>query len=269
MSDKKIYRFGEKELQLIFAFEEQKQRIFTVKDAKGALGGSNASVRNVLKRLKAKNRIIRIERGKYLFAPMESGKEGTWSEDSFAAVPALVGEGDYYIGLLTALNYWEMTEQMPIVVYVVTRKKKKSLEAFGARYIFVNMKRGDCEQIEILGRKVNVSSREQTILDCLRHPKYSLGVSEVVKGISAVRRGLNWAKLVRLCLTEKETVRRRLGYLLELLGEVNCAKRLEKRFSGFAWLDPHAEKKRLGYSKKWGLIINVSRENLLEFKGGY
>jgi len=269
MINKKLLRFGERELKLIFAFEERKQRIFSISDAKKTLGGSDASVKNVLKRLAAKRRVIRIERGKYLFAPMESGKEGLWSEDSFAAVPYLEGKGDYYIGLLTALHYWGMTEQIPIVVYVITKKKKKSMEAFGARYVFVNMKLGNSEEKEFAGTKVKISSREQTILDCLAHPEYSLGIAGISQGISSVRKELDWPKLVRLCLKEKEVVRRRLGYLLELIGEGKHARKLKKRFKGLVWLDPSSEKMRLGYSKEWGLILNVSKERLLEYQRGY
>lgn len=269
MSKKKLLRLGERELQLIFAFEERKQRIFTTGDAKKTLGGSDASVKNVLKRLAAKKRIIRIERGKYLFAPMESGKQGLWSEDSFAAVPHLVGKSGYYIGLLTALHYWGMTEQIPLVVYVVTKKRKKSMKAFGARYVFVNMKLGDSMEAEFAGTKVRISSREQTILDGLAHPEYSLGVAGISQGISSARGELDWLKLASLCLKEKDAVRRRLGYLLELIGEGKHARKLEKRFNGFSWLDPSSEKRRLSYSKKWGLILNDSKESLLEYQRGY
>lgn len=268
MRDKKLLRFGERELQLLFAFEERKQRLFTVKEAKEILGGSDASVKNILKRLKAKKRIARIERGKYLFAPMESGKEGHWSEHSLVLVPTLVGDSGYCVGLLTALNYWGMTEQIPIVVFVITKKKKKNLEAFGAKYVFVNMELGDYERVKILGKAINISSREQTILDCLAHPEYSLGVSEVAKAVHSADKELKWHKLVGLCLREKEVVRRRLGYLLELLGKRNVAKKLEKKFGGFAWLDPHLERKRLGYSRRWGLILNASEQDLLEFQRG-
>jgi len=269
MKDKKILRLGERELKLIFAFEERKRHLFTTKEAKEILGGSDASVKNVLKRLKRKKRVIRIERGKYLFAPMQAGKEGEWSEHSFVLVPELVGSSEYYIGFLTALNYWGMTEQMPRTVFVVTNKKKNGLNVFGAQYVFVNMKIGDYSRIEILDTGINVSTREQTILDCLAHLEYSLGIGEVTKGINAARKELDWKKLLNLCMKEKDVVRRRLGYLLELLGERKHAKCLEKKTIGFSWLDPHTAKKRLAYSKKWGLILNVPKEELLEFMRGY
>jgi predicted transcriptional regulator of viral defense system len=269
MSNNKLLRLGERELQLVFAFEERGQRIFTIKDAKTVLGGSDASVKNVLKRLAVKKRVIRIERGKYLFVPMRAGREGWWSEESFAVIPYLVGKSDYYIGLLTALHYWGMTEQIPLVVYVVMRKRKKCLKAFGMNYVFVNMELGDFQVVESSGTKVNMSSREQTILDCLAHPEYSLGVAGVSQALNSAGRGLDWLKLVRLCLKEKEVVRRRLGYLLELTGKEKQARKLEARFKGFTWLDPTLEKRRLGYSKKWGLILNVSKERLLEYERGY
>jgi len=269
MKDEKLFRLGEREMKLIFAFEESERHLFTTSEAKKILGGSDASVKNVLKRLAKKKRILRIERGKYLFAPLKSGREGIWSEHSFVLVPELAGSADYYIGFLTALNYWGMTEQIPRTVFVVTRKKKKGLEAFGASYVFVNMKLGEHAGIELLGTKINVSTREQTILDCLAHPEYSLGVAEVAKGINAARKELDWNKLMKLCAKEKEIVQRRLGYLLELLGMKKHARKLEKTFVGFVWLDPHTTKKRLAYSKKWGLILNVSTDELLEFMRGY
>ena len=192
-----------------------------------------------------------------------------WSEDSFCVVPALVGKNEYYLGLLTAMNYWGMTEQIPIVVYVITNKKKKSLEAFGSKYVFVNIGLGDYEQAEFQGVKINISSKEQTILDCLSHPEYSLGISEVAKAIHTVKKEIDWNKLLKLCSNQKDVVRRRLGYLLEILGEKKYASKLAKSFKGFVWLDPHAEKKRLSYSKKWGIILNVRKEDLLEFQRGY
>ena len=269
MKEKKILRLGERELQLIFAFEERKQRLFTTKDAKAVLGGTDASVKNVLKRLKAKRRILHVERGKYLFAPMESGKEGLWTEESLAAVPFLVGGDDYCVGLLTALNYWGMTEQIPIVVYVITRKKKKGLEAFGARYVFVNMEVGDWVEREFSGAKVRISSVEQTIIDSLAMPRYALGVAEVAKGINAARKVIDWEKLTRLARAGKGVARRRLGFVLETMGLKKQSKALEEKFAGFSWLDPHWEKRRLGYSKKWGLMLNVPKEDLLEFKNGH
>ncbi len=60
---------------------------------------------------------------------------------------------------------------------------------------------------------------------------------------------------------------RRLGYALELLNiENEIADRIaSNRFKGFMWLDPLGPKKVLGYSKKYGLIINRSDKELKEW----
>jgi len=83
MIDKKALRFGEREF---FAFEASKRCTFTTAETKGILGGTDASAKNVLKRLKRKRR-VKVKLGKYLFAPMQSGRKGEWSWHPSVVVP--------------------------------------------------------------------------------------------------------------------------------------------------------------------------------------
>ncbi len=122
MSIQKI-RFGEREVKLLFELEQEKTPVFSIAQAKQVLGTSDASVKNVLKRLKKKHRIIPLQKGLYLFAPLKSGVEGFWSEDAFRVVPFLVNLNDYYVGFISAMNYWGMTEQIPIVMHVALKAK--------------------------------------------------------------------------------------------------------------------------------------------------
>jgi len=173
----KIKRFGDKEIKLIFALEQQENQIFNMAQAKKILGTSDASVKNVLKRLKKKHRVIPLQRGTYLFAPFKSGEEGLWTEDAFRVTPSLVGTNDYYVGFVSAMNYWGMTEQIPIVVDVALTKQKRKMHAVQAEFIFIKKKRlGDFAQLSFGNTKVNISSKEQTILDGLAFPKHCLGV---------------------------------------------------------------------------------------------
>jgi len=266
----KIKRFGDKEIKLLFALEQQENQIFNIVQAKKMLGTSDASVKNVLKRLKKKHRVIPLQRGTYLFAPFKSGEEGLWTEDAFRVAPSLVAGRQYYIGFLSAMNYWGMTEQIPIVVYVVLTLQKRNLEAVQAKYIFVRKKKlGNFTTVSFGGTSVNISSREQTILDGLAFPRHCLGVEGIAKAIHFTRKELDWGKLLKLAKEDKSTVRRRLGFLLELLGLKRQAKGLKEDFRGFAWLDPASQKRNFTYNKKWGLKINVERKVLLEFMEGY
>lgn len=266
----KIKAFGAVELRLIFALEQRKRHLFTTKDAKRILKSSDASVWNVLKRLMKKKRVIRLQRGVYLFAPLRSGEKGLWTEDAFAIVPSLVKGENHYVGFVSAMHYWGMTEQLPLVVYVVLTRQKRDLKAVQTRFVFVKKKRlGDVVSVDVGGTALNVSSIEQTILDGLAFPQYALGLVGVAKAIWTSRKKTDWNKLVKLAKKEKSVVQRRLGFLLELLGFKKIAKALEKKFVGFSWLAPLGQKQIFTYSKKWGLKVNENKTGLLAFQEGF
>ncbi|MFH1200109.1 MAG: DUF6088 family protein [Candidatus Micrarchaeota archaeon] len=263
-------RFGERELALLFALEERNNGLFSFKDAKRILKGTAASVKNVLSRLAKKNRVIRLQKGSYLFAPLKSGPKGEWSEHSFLVAPALANTKNYYIGFLSALNHWGMTTQIPMTVFVALNRQKKSVKAVQTTFVFVKKRElGEFTQVKLGGTEVNVSTREQTIIDCLRLPQYCLGVSAAPEAIHSAASELDWGKLVSLAKAEKHVVRRRLGYILELMGFKRHAKQLEGSFQGFRWLDPSGPKHTIKYSKKWGLKLNLEEKQLLNFRQGY
>jgi len=163
-----------------------------------------------------------------------------------------------------------MTEQIPIVVYVALTRQKRGLEAVQAKYVFVKKRRlGDFVPVPFGGTTVNVSSIEQTILDGLSFPEYCAGIAGVAKAIHFSRKNIDWGKLLRLAKNDRSAVRRRMGYLLELLGLKRQANKLKHGFAGFAWLDPTSQKTNFKYDKKWGLKVNEERRELLEFLEGY
>ncbi|KPQ41050.1 MAG: hypothetical protein MPEBLZ_04404, partial [Candidatus Methanoperedens nitroreducens] len=63
---------------------------------------------------------------------------------------------------------------------------------------------------------------------------------------------------------EVSVVTRRIGYALELLGlaEEISSKIASYRSKGYMWLDPLGPKEVLEYSKKYGLIINRTKDEL-------
>lgn len=101
-------------------------RIFDFQDAKDILGVPSSSIANVIYRLKNKNRIEEIKKGKYVLSPAKSGIEGYWMENIFLIVDSIAK--DYYVGFWTAMHYWNMTEQIPMVTQVATTKRSRDLE---------------------------------------------------------------------------------------------------------------------------------------------
>ena len=269
MDMQKVKRFGEREIRLLFALEQEKNSVFTIAQARKILGTSDASVKNVLKRLKKKNRIMPIQKGIYLFAPLKSGEKGLWTENAYKIVPMIAGSNDYYVGFAAAMNYWGMTEQMPYVIRVAMVKQKKPKSVVQSKFVFVKKRKlGDYQRVSFGIVYVHFSSIEQTILDGLSFPEYCLGIEGVARAIHFTKDKIDWGKLVSMAKRDKSIIQRRLGFLLELL-EIKHSEQLEVNFKGFSWLDPAGLKKDFKYSTKWGLKVNVKREDLLEFQRGY
>ncbi len=265
MVTKKI-RLGDMELKLLFTLEQEGKNVFLASDAHRILKSTDASVRNVLYRLRKKGRIEEIEKGKYLLVPARAGYKAEWSEVPFLLVPHLID--NYYLAFWSALNYWGMTEQSPRSVFVATTKRKRDLTYGDTKFEFVTLAKkkffGFVEE-KTNGGKFNISSREKTVVDCLLYPKYSGGLDEAVKGIWRGRKELDFEKMLEYSKKMGvEVVTRRLGYILELLKIENkiSSKIASGKFKGYMWLDPLGTKKPIEYSKKFGLAINRTSEEL-------
>ncbi|MBL7160102.1 MAG: hypothetical protein ISS95_00905 [Candidatus Aenigmarchaeota archaeon] len=262
---------GFRELTLLMTLEKENRKIFTINDAKRILKTSDASVKNVLKRLVKKHRITRIKRGEYVLSPAKSGIEGFWAEHPFLVISKIIKQ--YYIGFWTALNYWGMTEQIPRTVFIVALKQRRSINYGNQKYQFIKFSQNKFfgyikERVE--DRFFNISSREKTIADCLLFPKYCGGITEITKAVWSSRKELDWKELMKIInLIKVDAAKRRLGYILEALKIKRDLQRklLKKKFTGFRWLDPSSQKERFEYSKKWGLKVNVKKEQLLGWRG--
>lgn len=257
---------GPHESKLLFEFERQGVSVFTLADARGVLGLSPSAAADVLYRLRQKGRVVGVRKGSYLLVPARAGLEAAWSENAFLVVDALLEEV-YCVGFWAALNYWGLTGQIPRVVHVVAAKRRRNFEFGEYRVRFVSLKPEKIfgyvrEPLE--GGGFAVSNREKTILDCLAMPEYCGGVGEVARALSEGADALRWSVLEeytrRLGI---DAVRRRLGYLLDSVETTNpLTSRWRGSFRGFRWLDPSAPKERLGYTKEWGLILNVEPGDL-------
>jgi predicted transcriptional regulator of viral defense system len=262
---------GRNELRLLFTLEKDNKSLFSTDDAKRILKTSEASVWNVLYRLKRKGRVEEIERGKYLLVPARAGYEPSWSEVPLLLVPHLINV--YYVGFWTALNYWGMTEQVPRTIFVATTKRRRDVEYGPTKFEFVTLAKrrffGFVHE-RIAGGSFAVSSPEKTIVDCLLYPRYCGGLEEAVKGIWNARKDLNFDSLLDFSKRiGVSVVERRLGYVLDVL-QINKkmrSKLTHEKLSGFMWLDPLGPKTALTYSREYGLAINRTKDELTGWRG--
>jgi predicted transcriptional regulator of viral defense system len=259
-------RFGGLETRLLFALEEGEAGLVSSGDIAGLLGVSKGRANKLAWQLAGKNRLIRIRKGVYLFAPMKAGERGFWSEESLALVSQLFKDRPYYVSFWAALNFYGFTEQIPWVVQVVVPRRVRSFEAVGSRFVFVTVKRlGEWREEIVAGKAVKVATVEQLIIDCLSHPDYCGGMREVSKALWESRKRIEWGKLEKLAAGSSEAARRRLGFLMESLSLPSL--NINVGSGGWRWLDPSAKKLVVDKSKKWGLLVNLTREELTDWMG--
>jgi predicted transcriptional regulator of viral defense system len=230
----------------------------------------------IVSRLLRKGWLTPLSRGTYLIAPLEAGAEGRYSEHEFVIASHLIEP--YYIGYWSALQYHGLTEQVPVTVFVVTTRHviDRSREILDSRYRFVTVtekKFFGFARVLIANSAVNVSDKAKTIADCLDHPEYCGGISEAAKALWAAREGVSVGDVAGIGFRMgNSAVLKRLGYLAELMGvevpkDVLDGMRGNIR-KGYSLLDPLG--KREGrHSSRWGLIVNVPDESVLEWRRGY
>jgi predicted transcriptional regulator of viral defense system len=257
-------RLGDMELEALFALEESEEGVLTLRDIAKRMRLSKEQAWKLASRLVRKNRLIRLKRGIYLFAPMKAGRKGLWTENALATIPKLMEGKEYYIGFWSALSHYGLTEQIPVTVQVVTTSRQRTLEVLQTRFEFTQVRRlGEWRDERIGEDTVRIATPEQLVLDCLSLPEKSGGVKEASKALWSARKRLDWKKLEALASCSSDAARRRLGYLSELLG---MRKLKPGEIVGWRWLDPSAPKKALSKSVKWGLLLNISEKELLEWR---
>ena len=258
------------ETKLMLSLEQKNLPVFTTGDAKEILGTGDSSVWHILHRLAGKRRIRRIERGKYLLVPAAAGPDLLWAEYPWVMVPRLIDR--YYVGFWTAMKYWDMTEQIPYTVLVATTKRKRGFEYGGQRFEFVRLAErkffGFVQQNTSSGKKFNISSREKTIVDGLTHPQYCGGIVEMTKAMWNARKDVCWPAVLEAAeRVGVDVVLKRLGYLLSVL---DIEREISSKIAGMKktsvhLLDPLYGRKRATMSKEYGLVVNATRDELLDW----
>lgn len=101
----------------------------------------------------------------------------------------------------TAMEVRGMLTQPQLMVTVSTPKVRRSLNVLGVEFRFVNCLQrlffGLADHWATKQEKVCVSDLERTIIDGLKRPEYSGGITEVAKGLRLRREDTNRSNLLR------------------------------------------------------------------------
>lgn len=273
MATHNIVNLSKTESKLLTTLSAEGKNIFNYEDANKILASDVKRVKQTIYMLAEKGWIKYLEKGKYLIVPFEGIAKGTWSEESFVIASFLVDP--YAISYWSALNHYGFTEQIPRTVFISTtkRKLKTEIEVLGVPYKFITLKPHKFfgnTTIWLANKKVVITDKEKTIIDCLDHPEYCGGIVEVAKGLAdAIEDDIDKDKLTTYAQKiNNKTVFKRLGYLSETLNlpvSKYLAKWQKMISRGFSLLDPLSSNKGK-YNSKWNLRINVSEADLTEWR---
>lgn len=234
-----------------------------VEDAMKALELDRAHASKLLAGWHNQGAIRRISRG--LYVPISPSAHGQTQvlEDPWILVPELYDPG--YVGGWSALEHWELTEQLFRTICVLTNKRVSYGEAkyqginFFSKYVPKNRLFG-MKTLWRNGAKLHISDIHKTILDVIDDPYLGAGLQHTIDCLSEFKRvQSNKDDLDRLLeyagRMNNGAIFKKLGFLGEKLdfGQSftnECATRLT---TGYAYLDRNAKDKKL--VTKWRLWI--------------
>jgi predicted transcriptional regulator of viral defense system len=223
---------------------------------------NSKSIYKALSRLEKRGVLERLEKGKYLVIPF-GAKKGEYTLHEFIIGSILIEP--YAIAYWSALNYYGLTEQIPITVFIQTtsRKKKQKNEIFGVKYKIVRIKNEKLFGIKkewIENTQISITDKEKTIIDCLDKPQYCGGMIEVIKALKNSRKELDFKKLSEYAnQIGNSGVTRRLGYVCDLL---NIKIKLKPpNVRNYLLLDPTMPSEQIK-NAKWRLIVNLDERTI-------
>lgn len=257
-----------REFQLLTALADRGKTLFTVQDAREISGVSSPYLNLLLQRLTYKRILERVERGVYLYIPIEAGSQRVFSEDAFEVGCTLARPSA--VAYWSALSHHGLTEQISNVVFMATTAARFDAEpeALGVRYRFIRViprKFFGLQPVQRGKGQAQVTDLHKTLLDVLDHPEYAGGMVEVAKSVFTAWPDVSLEKLLEYGdRLGNSAVFKRLGFLLERFGLMSeeypelLRRRIRRGLSKLEPLNPMA-----GHCcTRWGLRINMELEDL-------
>jgi len=240
---------SEKELQLLESIIFSHGYIVDFQQIESKLKISHQAVRNLVAKLVKNGWLVRIKKGNFAVANLESHSFSNISPLAIAQV--LVPES--YVSFDYALNYHGYFDQLPAKVTSVTASNTRKFEFQDTEYHFVKTKPGmitGYSEITIEGLHANVAILEKALLDFLHFRKDSYTIDLLIEKLEETKKVISVQQLIELSDVYPITLRRRLGFLLDVAGmdSKNLSKEL-KGTPGFAKLT----KRSNVFNAKWRL----------------
>jgi predicted transcriptional regulator of viral defense system len=239
--------------------------LVSVSKAAAVLGISNRSAATRLGFFARRGWAKRVRRGLYVISRNAQWDEVTGHDDAW-----VLGQEVFspcYIGGWSAAEYWGLTEQFAMSTLIVTAANLRCNNATIAGHSF-RLFKVPKERIEGAvptirhGTTTLISTRERTLIDCLRSPELCGGIGPLIAMLRTYSRQSNCdlSKLIEEAKTSANGATwKRLGYLVESeWPEMGHIKEIARQniSAGYSRLDPgNSERGRL--IRRWRLCVNL------------
>jgi predicted transcriptional regulator of viral defense system len=236
---------------LLMALYDCGQTTFTSADASRITALKPPLASSLLHKAAKRGLVSRLKRGLFAIVPPELGTSVEYSGNPYLVSRYLVGSAPYYLSHASAMELHRM------------------VTLHGTKFRFVLLKRahffGTMKHWVTKQESIEISDLERTVIDGLRRPEYCGGVTDVAKGLWMRRADMNVQKLLDYATRLNiGSVKRRVGYLLELLGmapEQQLQAFRKSLTATYVPLDPLLPREG-PHLAKWRLQINVSPEEI-------
>ncbi len=256
-------------LEFIDNLSKHGRHCFTVDEVIQGLEKPRATVCAALRRLVNKGHLALPHKGFYLIVPPKYWSFGCLPAEQF--VPDLMRHLNisYYVGLLSAAQYYGAAHQKPQQFQVVTKKYLPPISC-GRIYVVFVMNQGiiqvPTQQLNTETGYLTLSTPEATAIDLVQYPRRSGGINNIMTVLMELAESMGAAKLEEgLSKMRVEIVtKQRLGYCLDFLEEEELSDVIFKHLSTITLrtrpLVAGISTKKAKHNKKWELFINYNVE---------
>jgi len=207
---------------------------FTLAEAGRGLRGSRVAVKNALRRLKQRGRIVSPRRGFFVVVPMEYRAAGCPPASWFIDELMRHLEQDYYVGVLSAASLHGAAHQQPMIFQVIAGRAIRPMQAGRVR-IEVHTSRAVAEmpvtRIQTETGTMAVATPETAAFDLVRYPTAAGRWNNVATVLLELAEKIDGEELVTIAPLVRLPDVQRLGYLLTLVGEERRAEPLSQWLS--------------------------------------
>lgn len=260
---------GPRSAQLITGLHERRKATFTLGDVADITGLGASASRSLVHKAQQRGLMTRLKPGLYCLVPFELGQATGHVDNPYIIARELAGEAAYFISHGSAMELHRMVTQPSLTItFSCTRRLRvKEVGGYDFRCVQLSPEKvfGTTKYWVDKERFVIVSDLERTIVDCLRHPDFCGGITEIAKGMWMRREAIDSNRLVQYALQlGVGAVVRRLGYLLEYYGMAGAEMLQPLRgclTATYQRLDPMLPREGPSLAR-WRLLLNVGEEEL-------